>query len=277
MAQPGWYPDPSGQEQLRYWDGQAWSTQTRPAGRRSRAWLLVLLVALVLALLGWFVVREPGSRLGLGRVGGTDETSTPSVSGWDELSTPSASASWSASPQPSGGELVSCPYNADSREEAPRDGRVGAGTISGPVPRGFAAARPFEGRFADVTSTAHKPFPGSSWLSFSQALVLPRELFADVRWAPRQVISCHTTGQFGDDRNDQRITVDEAVTVDGQQGWRVQLTVPSQRTPGGGARYDATAVQLPDGTIAVYWTGVVLADTDALAATDEARKDIRLG
>ena len=27
---PGWYPDPSGAEQYRYWDGRAWTTQTRP-------------------------------------------------------------------------------------------------------------------------------------------------------------------------------------------------------------------------------------------------------
>jgi hypothetical protein len=27
--EPGWYPDPSGQARLRYWDGRAWSTQTQ--------------------------------------------------------------------------------------------------------------------------------------------------------------------------------------------------------------------------------------------------------
>ncbi|MGB0471164.1 MAG: DUF2510 domain-containing protein, partial [Ilumatobacteraceae bacterium] len=25
---PGWYPDPSGEHQYRYWDGQGWTTRT---------------------------------------------------------------------------------------------------------------------------------------------------------------------------------------------------------------------------------------------------------
>lgn len=29
-AIPGWYPDQSGAEQLRWWDGQQWSTEVRP-------------------------------------------------------------------------------------------------------------------------------------------------------------------------------------------------------------------------------------------------------
>ena len=27
---PGWYPDPEGKPSERYWDGTAWSEQTRP-------------------------------------------------------------------------------------------------------------------------------------------------------------------------------------------------------------------------------------------------------
>jgi hypothetical protein len=27
---PGWYPDPSGVEQYRYWDGRIWTGETRP-------------------------------------------------------------------------------------------------------------------------------------------------------------------------------------------------------------------------------------------------------
>jgi hypothetical protein len=30
-AAPGWYPDPGGPGQLRYWDGQAWTSSTATA------------------------------------------------------------------------------------------------------------------------------------------------------------------------------------------------------------------------------------------------------
>lgn len=29
---PGWYPDPSDGEQVRWWDGTAWTDQAQPAG-----------------------------------------------------------------------------------------------------------------------------------------------------------------------------------------------------------------------------------------------------
>ena len=33
---PGWYPDPSGAAQERWWDGTAWSAQTRPVSVLAR-------------------------------------------------------------------------------------------------------------------------------------------------------------------------------------------------------------------------------------------------
>lgn len=33
MAAPGWYRDPSGQNEGRYWDGQSWTTMTSRAGQ----------------------------------------------------------------------------------------------------------------------------------------------------------------------------------------------------------------------------------------------------
>ncbi|WP_199539296.1 DUF2510 domain-containing protein [Desertihabitans brevis] len=74
MPEAGWFPDPSGQrDQLRWWDGRAWTGQVRPAGpdtspppraRGVRRLLLVLLaaVALVVAVVAVVVtqvVRPP--------------------------------------------------------------------------------------------------------------------------------------------------------------------------------------------------------------------------
>ena len=33
---PGWYPDPSGAEQERWWDGELWGAQTRPVSVLAR-------------------------------------------------------------------------------------------------------------------------------------------------------------------------------------------------------------------------------------------------
>jgi hypothetical protein len=42
---PGWYPDPAGSPDLRYWDGQVWSEQTAPASAPAEAVAAAVTVA----------------------------------------------------------------------------------------------------------------------------------------------------------------------------------------------------------------------------------------
>jgi hypothetical protein len=50
----GWYPDPSGHDELRYWNGRAW-TKTRAADPRAREplslWVAVLVAITVACLI----------------------------------------------------------------------------------------------------------------------------------------------------------------------------------------------------------------------------------
>lgn len=120
-SQPGWYPDPSGQpDQLRYWDGTAWTMRVTPApgarrpsgdggssggGRGGdsggpgdggrRLWLVLLAGVLVVGLVALAVWRftDQGDVLPV-------PTYSPTISAWNESDTPTPSPSPSPSPTP---------------------------------------------------------------------------------------------------------------------------------------------------------------------------------
>jgi hypothetical protein len=116
VSQPGWYPDPSGQpNQLRYWDGRAWTEQLTPApggdpsgGGGRRAWLVVLAAVVVIALVAVMVWRlndqpEPSPV----------PTYSPTKSAWNETDEPTPSPSPTPSPTPT-------PTPTPSRQPSPR-------------------------------------------------------------------------------------------------------------------------------------------------------------
>ena len=167
-SQPGWYPDPSGQpDQLRYWDGSAWTPQVTPApgARRSggagggngdrsggsgpasgaggrRSWLVLLATVLVIGLVALVIWRfnDRGDVLPV-------PTYSPTISAWNESDTPTPSPSPSPTPTPTPTPTPSPSPSARrtdlrcDRVGAPRDVSVSAdskrlsvGPISMPVP-----------------------------------------------------------------------------------------------------------------------------------------------
>ncbi|MBX8687657.1 DUF2510 domain-containing protein [Mycobacterium sp. 20091114027_K0903767] len=57
MMQPGWYPDPAGGPQIRYWDGQKWYPVGVPVKKRwSGGLIAAAIVGVVMFLVGGVVL-----------------------------------------------------------------------------------------------------------------------------------------------------------------------------------------------------------------------------
>ena len=65
--------------------------------------------------------------------------------------------------------------------------------------------------------------------------------------------------------------------MDGRQGHRVRIHSVNSRAPGGGAVFDAVALDVgnPAG-LSVYWGGAVDADADARSMLDQAKENLRI-
>ena len=127
-AQPGWYPDPSGQPgSFRYWDGTRWTDATTaeaarqgagasgpegstagsaariaggdaPEGRRRTGWIVAGVVLVAIVVLIVWLLQQPGGS-GPRPNPRPGDTSSPTISAWDER-TPSARPSPTPTPTP---------------------------------------------------------------------------------------------------------------------------------------------------------------------------------
>lgn len=259
-AQPGWYPDPEGsQGQMRYWNGQQWAPRSEPPRRGNRTLPVVVgVLVLVVALAATFILWPRSSETA------SDESSArPTGSQWDEgLPPASPSASPSPSPQETGGETVPCPRTAmpGGRREG---NRLHGGGISVEIPDGFdgsSSAPVLQDQIGVL-----KQYPNSSWGSLAVVGRAPASAgFTDLETTSAQVIECHiTSGRFGGYEGHETFR-SAGSTIAGRPMWIRGIQARSSTAPGGGATYIVMLFDLgdPEG-FAVYWTGVVDADTDA--------------
>lgn len=284
MSQPGWYPDPEDPEDhMRYWDGNAWkggpeprrpATTSGSTGRKGgRVMWVVLTVGIVtVALLAWSVLGR-----GLQSTAPADTVSAkPTGSTWDEKAPDSPSPSPTA-PDPSGGQQLPCPQVEVRTVPLTNGSRLTAAGLSVPTPSGGTNTPGISRLLTDTTARAYQ-YRSSAWASFLSIGRAPAsEGFTDPATTARQVIECHLTGSRFGGYESHEVLVSETVTVDGRQGHRVRIHAVNSRAPGGGAVFDAIALDVgnPSG-LSVYWGGAVDADADAGSMLDQAGKSLRI-
>lgn len=254
MSSPaGWYPDPGGSSQLRYWDGRTWSAAlsdtpdapppagagfapgqvpdpveyahayggaSEPSGRKTAPWIIGGIVALVvIALVVVFAVRQlsGGSTDGPGG-GGPTATNTAPI----------------------------CPPGDQDPSAAPEqlgDGYVRAGHLAyrdpgSPWSRPLPETRvPFSRAALTQQVMVEDSYePGSSWVA---SLTIGELLAGDGFFSPEDgaevVVRCVVGSFYGDGTEVHRDDVrSEAITVDGRDAWVIEsnlsFEIPNLRT-----------------------------------------------
>ncbi len=315
MSVPGWYPDPAGDPgRFRWWDGARWSTQTtadpssappvtgptHASGGRSRAWLPVLAIVVVVALgLAWAL--RPSKD---GAAESTD-SSTPTISAWNETpeptpsspspSSPSPSSSSSSSsspsvsvpatPDPSGGRPVACDVPAGDQLGAfpANQGRFAVGKLSMPVPAGWNGPQPdsrmpmgrdtrgYVQRVADETALG--------WQSAMNLSVGTFDPKVDLVQMAATLTQCLVTSGF---YTSVTVTVGEyrasRTTVSGRPAVLVSTVFnfsdPRLKTKGSAMRLVLVAVD--DATVQIFFGVVPKEKADLVALVDATAKDLRV-
>jgi len=248
MAAPGWYPDPGGGGQFRYWDGTSWSARTSPtetaAGpspgtdpgrpRRSRSGpaatigLVSLLIVVVLVTL--FVLRPWDRGLEI-----TGDPPTPTVSAWDDGASPTPTPTFtrrtapSPSDQPSGSDTshgtVACPHGDPAARAAhPSDGRIHGGGLSFAAIPGWATGDQAAGMSFAYDVDTQEFHLGADWFALSAVGALrTSDGFSTPKQAADAITRCAASSYWYADLTRTDPVHSRAVRIDGHQGW-------SQRT-----------------------------------------------
>lgn len=246
MADAGWYPDPGGGGQFRYWDGATWSTQlsahpsapppggpggpTRPgrrSGERRRGIGVVIAIVALVVVVGVIalVVLRPFSD-------GTEITDPPpanTITPGDDGEPPTPTASPTATPTPSPSAAtpqgqVACPVGDPGiRADHPTDKRVHGGGLSIASIKDWNVDRQVSGlSFAyDVATLDHEV--ETTWFALSAVGALRiADGFDDPEQAAAEVMQCISTTTFYSNLNSVEPVSSQAVTVDGHRGWSMQ-------------------------------------------------------
>ena len=226
MAQPGWYPDPSGTPgQLRYFDGNAWTTQVMPAaapgtkqkgsGPSTGTIVAVVVGMLVLGLVIWLAVRPSGGR----SFPEDTNSSSPTISAWDETSTPSsAPPTPSEEPTNTGGDPAACPpYVSDYALDQPRDGRYTGGGLSFPEIPGYQNSYGWGLDWAsDRAGQRNSVTP--TWVSIAVVGEIDRSDFPTPQSATNQLMQCLSSSTYFQNFSGRKDLQNEAITIDGRSG-----------------------------------------------------------
>ena len=305
---PGWYPDPGGSGQLRYWDGTRWGADLRPAGsvppgpsstdpslnhsprsgdRRRTAAVVIGLTALLVVVAVVLAVIRPWDR-------STEITApppTPTISAGNDSDptptpTPSGSPTPEATPTPSDDSTdsgsVACPFVEDVRQAYPSDGRVHGGGLSFGEITGWSA--PSDGALAWADDDAsQRTYPSTGWFNFASVGALRAEdgFPPAVKGAARAATQCMVTssGWYPDPTKIDVVT-DQAMKVSGHSAYTVTTDVyePPEVTDDPAILGDRVTVVIVDtdtpGRLGIFVYTASLGRQEILDATATAMKSL---
>lgn len=241
----GWYPDPGGSGQLRFWDGVRWGSDLRPPGsvsagptpagthrrsdRRGTTAVVIALVALLVVVAVVLAVIRPWDRsteitappptptISAGNDGEPTPSATPT--GAPETSTPSDDSTDAGT--------VACAFVADTRQSYPSDGRVHGGGLSFAAITDWSAPSDDPLAWAD-DDAAQRTDPVPGWFNFIAVGALRAEdgFPTSVKGAARAATQCMVTSSgWYPDPTKVEVKTDQAMKVSGQSAYTVTTDV----------------------------------------------------
>jgi len=290
VSDAGWYPDPSGSGQLRYWDGERWSAVTRPAGpvgsstqpagasrsRHSRGpgILIGLVVLFVLIGLVALLLNRPWDR-GFETTG---DPATPTVSAWNDGESPTPTPSPSTSPTSTSAgpaPMVTCPSgDPGRRDDHPADGRVHGGGLS------FAAIPSWQSR-SFSQSWAYDV--GSQWIDItgtwgnynSVGGLSPDDGWGTPQHAADLISRCAITSDCA--LTDTRPVWSTATTISGRPAWSVRTDALCDVSPGIiGDVVQVIVVDLGHGRLAQFVATATIDHQPTLKAMTDSIRTLRV-
>ena len=231
----GWYPDPGGAPgHFRYWDGTTWSAVTTrnpgapppaPGSTPSRrlGWLIavgvlavVLAVGLVLALLRGGGTPTAGPEPSVTISVGSPVPRPPSEPAGPIL-TPAPS-----SPEPGPTRDFCPPGDPTFRQDYPTDQRIHGGGLSFPQQRGWRTDTGYQLSWAYDVGAQEAPGGSAAYAVGALSVV---NGFEQAEQAAALVVACTASVTFFPGYQSRQDLVTEAITVDGETGWRIRTDI----------------------------------------------------